>query len=84
MEGFVMYRDVQTAAILSAGMKLLRENLGVVETEIFLVNVKNPGFDYTLWRENLWEGMTLDELLRKAGEYTRSHPELIPKAARII
>ena len=61
-----MYRDVQTAAIISAGMKLLRENLGALETEIFITNVGNTDFDYTKWRENLWEDLTPQELFESA------------------
>jgi hypothetical protein len=58
----------QTSAIMSAGMKILRETLGTVETEIFITNVKNPGLDYTKWRENLWEDITLHELLERAAK----------------
>jgi hypothetical protein len=79
-----MTDNMQTSAILSAGMKLLRENLGLIETEIFIVGVKNKGFDYTEWRENLWEDMTTEELFAKAAEFERQHPELIPKNAQII
>ncbi len=59
---FIPY-DVQTEAIISAGMKLLREHLGSVETEIFISKVGKKGFDYTKWRENLWEEMSLDEVI---------------------
>jgi len=79
-----MTDSMQTAAILSAGMKLLRENLGLIETEIFIVSIKNKGFDYTEWRENLWEDMTAEELFSKAAEFERQHPEFIPKNAKII
>jgi hypothetical protein len=53
---------------MSAGMKLLLENLGALEAEIFLTTVKTPGFDYTKWRENLWEDISLNELLDRAAE----------------
>jgi hypothetical protein len=79
-----MTDNMQTSAIMTAGMKLLRENLGLIETEIFIVNIKNTGFDYTKWRENLWEDMTTEELFAKAAEFERQHPELIPKNAKII
>jgi hypothetical protein len=59
----------RTEAIVSAGMQLLSENLGVLEMEIFLVAVKSPGFDYTKWRENLWENLTLPQLMEKAHDY---------------
>ncbi|MCL2199899.1 MAG: hypothetical protein FWB80_13355 [Defluviitaleaceae bacterium] len=79
-----MTDTMQTSAILSAGMKLLRENLGLIETEIFIVSIKNKGFDYTAWRENLWENMTSEELFAKAAEFERHHPELMPKNAKRI
>ena len=72
-----MTDTMQTSAILSAGMKLLRENLGLIETEIFIVNIKNKGFDYTKWRENLWEDMTTEELFAKAAEF-------VPKNAKHV
>jgi len=61
-----MTGNVQTSAIMSAGMKVLRETLGIIEAEIFIANIKNPGFDYTKWRENLWEDISLQELLKRA------------------
>jgi len=60
------HRDSQTAAIISAGMKLLRENLGVIESEIFITEVASNEFDYTKWRENLWEDLTAEELFARA------------------
>ena len=79
-----MTDNMQTSAIVSAGMKLLRENLGLIETEIFIVTIKNIGFDYTEWRENLWEDMTVDELFKKAGEFQAKNPDLVPKNATTI
>ena len=79
-----MQSNMQTAAIMTAGMNLLNESLGFIETEIFITNVKNPGFDYTVWRENLWEDLTLSELLQKAADYETAHPELISENAVVI
>ncbi|MCL2050029.1 MAG: hypothetical protein FWG87_15015 [Defluviitaleaceae bacterium] len=77
--------DTQNSAIMSAGMRALREALGVVETEIFIFNIKNKGFDYTEWRrDNLWEDMTLEELFANAAEFERLHPEIVPPNATII
>ena len=58
--------DLQTEAIISAGIKLLREHLGSIETEIFISKVGRTGFDYTEWRDNLWEDLTLDEVFERA------------------
>ena len=68
-----MTNSVQTSALMSAGMKALRETLGVVEAEIFITNIKNPGFDYTKWREDLWEDLTLHELLERAVEAEKKY-----------
>ena len=61
-----MHRDIQTAAILNAGMKLLKDNLGAIETEIFISKISSNEFDYTKWRENLWEDLTPQELFERA------------------
>ena len=79
-----MIENIQTAAIMSAGMKLLRENLGLIESEIFICNIKQERFDYTEWSQNLFEDMTLEELHSKAAEFEREHPELIGKGTEII
>jgi len=80
-----MTDNMQTSAIMTAGMKILRETLGIIETEIFITNLKQKHFDYTEWRrDNLFENMTLEELVNNAAKYEREHPELIPKNAKII
>ena len=63
-----MYSDVQTAAIISAGMKFLRENLGTIESEIFISKINANEFDYTKWRENLWDDLTPQELFDRAAK----------------
>ena len=77
-----MNENIQTSAIMSAGMKALRETLGVVEAEIFITNIKNPGFDYTEWRENLWEDLTLHELLERAAKAEEKYG--VPTSVEII
>ncbi|MCL2152204.1 MAG: hypothetical protein FWH57_04470 [Oscillospiraceae bacterium] len=62
---YVKY-DMQTEAIISAGLKLLREHLGFIETEIFISKVTRTGFNYTEWRENLWEDLTIDDVFERA------------------
>ena len=55
--------NVQDAALLSAGMKTLRDTFGTVRAEIFITLIKQKGFDYTEWRkDNLWAGMTSEEI----------------------
>jgi len=65
--------DIQTEAIISAGLQLLREHLGVIETEIFITKVTRKGFDYTQWRKSLYEDMSLDELFAHAAKATKGY-----------
>ena len=77
-----MTQDLQTTAIMSAGMKLLRETLGTIEAEIFITVIKTPGFDYTEWRENLWEDITLKELLGRAVQAEEKYG--VPKGVEVL
>jgi len=77
-----MHKDMQTAAIISAGMKLLRENLGVIETEIFISSINDNEVDYTMWRENLWEGLTSRELFERAAKTEETYS--VPTGIEII
>ena len=79
-----MTDSMQNSAIVSAGMKLLREKLGLIECELFISSIRQDHFDYTQWRENLFEDMTIQEIHDNAKAYMREHPELIPKKAKII
>jgi len=54
-------------------MRLLRDSLGTIETEIFIANVTQKGFDYTEWRKNLWGEISLDELLSKATKFSKDY-----------
>ena len=80
-----MIDNIQTSALMTAGMKILRETLGIIEAEIFITNIKQEKFDYTEWRrDNLFENMTLEELINNAAEYERENPQSIPKNAKVI
>ena len=68
-----MNHDAQTDAILSAGMKLLCDNLGAIETEIFIATIGRGDFDYTKWRENLWEDLAPEELFDRAAQTAENH-----------
>ena len=51
------------------GMEALVDKLGMLEAERFVMLIKKDSFDYTKWRENLFDEMSLEELSQKAGEY---------------
>jgi hypothetical protein len=44
------------------GMEALTEKLGMVEAERFIMLIRREPFDYTRWRENLFEGMSVEAI----------------------
>jgi hypothetical protein len=61
-----------TATILNDGMDCLLEKLGVLETEIFISHLLREPFDYTAWQKEHYANISVQELNRKAVEYTKS------------
>jgi hypothetical protein len=51
------------------GMRILAEQLGIVEAERFIVLMRREPFDYTQWRQGLFKGIPLDTFLRDAQKY---------------
>ena len=60
------------AEIKLKGMKALAKNLGLVNAERFISLIQRDRLDYTKWRQNLFEGMSGDEISKNAMEYTRN------------
>ena len=54
--------------LLDTGMDVLIEKLGLVDAERFVFLVNKEPFDYTKWRQNLFEGMTGREISAAAME----------------
>jgi hypothetical protein len=50
------------------GVRALTESLGKVGAEKFIALIQREPFDYTKWQRNLWEGLTIEEISRKATE----------------
>ncbi len=48
------------------GMRILAEQLGLVEAERFIVLLRREPFDYTEWQRNLFADVPLDKLLADA------------------
>ena len=61
-----MISDVQ---IRYEGMKILRENLGLVESEKFISLIKSEPFNYTEWQKKLWIDKSVDDLFYKAKDF---------------
>jgi len=60
--------------IRNEGMEVLAKYLGLVEAERFIMLIQREPFDYTKWQENLFEGMTVEEISKKAAEHRRNNP----------
>ena len=58
-----------TNMIMSDGINCLIKNLGVVETEVFISNLIREPSDYTEWRKNQFDDLSLEELNAQAVEY---------------
>jgi hypothetical protein len=50
------------------GMNTLIKNLGLIETERFIMLMQKETFDYTKWQENLFEDMTIEEIYNNAAK----------------
>ena len=58
-----MYTDT---ILRNQGMRILIQNLGNVDAERFVTLISREPFDYTEWQRNLFEGMSVRELSKKA------------------
>ena len=54
--------------IRNEGMKVLQDNLGLIEAERFIMLILKEPFDYTKWQEDLFEDMSIEEISQKAAE----------------
>ncbi len=55
--------------IKMSGFEVLNHNLGMVETERFIVLIQRERFDYTKRREDLFDGLSGNEISKKAMEF---------------
>jgi len=63
---------ISDSVIKQKGFSVLKENLGQVEMERFIMLINREKFDYTKWRQELFEGMDLTELANKANNFSRN------------
>jgi len=50
-------------------INVLTKVFGPVDTERFICMVKRDTFDYTEWRKDQWNDLTIEELFATATEY---------------
>lgn len=53
------------------GMKALSNDLGLVEAERFVSLIQRDRFDYTKWRQDLFQGMSGDQISKLATEFAK-------------
>ena len=51
------------------GMRILAEQLGLVEAERFIALLRREPFDYTKWRQGLYKDVPLDTFLNDAQKH---------------
>lgn len=51
------------------GIEILSRHLGMIEAERFVALIQRERFDYTKWRENLFEGLRGKEISKRAMEF---------------
>ena len=56
-------------ALKDEGMRILAEQLGIVEAERFIALLRREPFDYTQWRQGLYKDVLLDAFLHDAQRY---------------
>ena len=56
------------------GMRVLAEQLGLVEAERFIALMRREAFDYTQWRQGLFKDVPLDTFLQDAQKYRDGMP----------
>ncbi len=58
------------------GLQVLTKSLGLVEAERFVALIQQEPFDYTKWRDGLFEDMTIEEISQKAMALRKSKSDI--------
>jgi len=59
------------------GLQILTKSIGIVEAERFVALIQQEPFDYTKWRDDLFEDLTIEEISKKAMELRNRKGEQI-------
>lgn len=59
-------------AIKQEGFNALAEKLDIVEVERFFMLINKEKFDYTKWRKNLFENISVEELSNRAMDFVNN------------
>ena len=66
---------ISDAEIKIKGIQVLARHLGDVEAERFIALIQREPFDYTKWRQGLDEGLSIEEISRKAMSLREKPPK---------
>ncbi|MDA3923068.1 MAG: hypothetical protein PF904_00020 [Kiritimatiellae bacterium] len=58
------------------GFQILAKNMGDVEAERFIALIQREPFDYTKWRENIDEDLTIEQISSKAMKIRNSQQQV--------
>lgn len=65
---------MSNAVLMDVGMKSLVDSLGQVGAERFITQIIREPFDYTKWQRDLFDGMSIDEIVSEAVAYSKDNP----------
>ncbi|RLC18433.1 MAG: hypothetical protein DRI57_08440 [Deltaproteobacteria bacterium] len=51
---------------------ILASAMDIHEVERFIMLIKRDNFDYTEWRKDLWEDLSLEEITRRAMDFAKT------------
>ena len=57
------------AEIKSTGFNILFKYMDIIEAEKFISIINREKFDYTKWRQNLFEDMTIEEIIKEGKKF---------------
>jgi hypothetical protein len=67
------------AEIKTLGFEVLTQRLGLVDAERFVTLIQREKFDYTIWRQSLFAGMSGEEISRRAMEFHQQKTSIVPE-----
>lgn len=65
------------------GFTILFRHMDMVEAERFITLVQRDHFDYTTWRESLFEDLSLEEISARAMAYVNAQDKMPQGSAQI-
>ena len=63
-----------TTELMNKGMECLKDNLGIVDAEMFISLIIREKFDYTRWQREYFDKMGPGEFQDQAIAYAKEHP----------